>query len=77
MTKHTHARHQAHVARLAVIQDPHARKAAAFETIQQMIIEGIADCKALGATDAMMQPFTDGVAVFKQTAPEWMALHLA
>ena len=74
----SHSKHDIHAAmqHVASHSDHNAKKAALFDTIHGMIVKGVADSKALGATDAMLKPFTDTMQHFVDDRAAIIAIDL-
>lgn len=53
-----------------------AKKEALFDLVQGMIVQSVADCRALGATDAQLAPFTDTIGHFTALKKEVVATNL-
>jgi len=66
----------AHMHHVAGQPDHAAKKEALFDTIHNMIVESVVECKSLGATDAMMVPFTETIAHFESMRSQLVAIDL-
>jgi hypothetical protein len=65
-----------HFQRIAGLSDHATKKAALFDTIHSMVAKDAAEAKALGATDAMLAPFTETMKAFEAHKAQIVATDL-